>query len=175
MSYIVFSLLVYLFICLQVGLLPSLEVFGGMINLIVIILISTFFLEVEKEGLILSLILAVAFDIYFYLPIGLSVAAVLIIYFILNIFRENLIEKTNYFFIAAMVFAATIIFDIIVYFGDSIIHREFIFEKLILSLLPNALLNFILAIPLFFIIQYLIKILAIYRILDVRKSKIRID
>jgi len=173
--YIIFFFLTYLVIGFQIGLFPAIEIVGGMINLIVIILISTFFLEIEKEGLIFSIVLAIAFDIYFYLPIGLSVVAVLIIYALLNIFRQKIIEKTNYFFIASIIFAAVVIFDLILFIGNSIASGHFVFERLFLSLLPDALINFIIAIPLFIIIQYLIKILAVYRIIDVKKSKIKVE
>ncbi|MCX6811522.1 MAG: hypothetical protein NT039_02425, partial [Candidatus Berkelbacteria bacterium] len=82
-KYIFLFIFIILFISLQLGFFSGLTIYNGTINLIILILVSSFFLNVEKEGLIISLVIAAVYDFYLYSYFGLSIIAVLLIYFIL--------------------------------------------------------------------------------------------
>jgi cell shape-determining protein MreD len=157
---------------LQLGFFSGLAIYNGTINLIILILVLSFFLNIEKEGLIISLIMAFVYDFYLYSYFGLAVAAVLIIYFLLIFLKNKISQKPGYFLILFTVFFASILFDLIVLGGFSIKNHYNFFYLLLYHLLPDALINLIIAVPFYIVMRKIISTLKLYRILGTQEKKI---
>jgi len=162
-KYLVLALFVIIFLGLF-GYFSGFTIFGAMVNLIVLILVSSFFIGAEKEGLILSLILALFSDFYLYSYFGLSLISVLLIYLLLSFIKTKLSSDSSYLMLLSSIFFASILFDLIVLGGESLyLHLNFlyIFQH---TILENALLNLIIALPFYFLLRKIISYLRIYRL-----------
>lgn len=173
-KYIILVILTVFFIALQFGFFSGLVIFGGTINLVILILVSSFFLEVEKEGLIISLILAFFYDFYLYSYFGLSIIAILVLYYLLVFLKNKIVSESNYLLILASVGFASIIFDLIVIGGLYFMyHLDFVYY-LLYTILPDALINLIVALPLFLILAKLVSVLKLYRVIAIKERKISV-
>jgi cell shape-determining protein MreD len=174
MKYLVFVILVFLAAALQFGLLPPLAIYGGIINLIILILVSSFFLEIEKEGLFFSLILALLFDLYLYSFFGVSLISILLVYSLLYLIRKKIAGETNYLLIAILGFAASIIFDLAIIGVMSLSGETSMLALFLYVALPNALLTLVFAVPVYLIIRFIVKILRLYRLIKNKETRIRL-
>lgn len=173
-KYLVLAVFVIIFLGLEIGLLPSLAIFGGIINLIILILISSFFLEVEKEGLVIALILAGFYDLYLYSFFGLSMTAVLVIYYLLLFFKNKIAPESDYLLLLVFVFLASLFFDLVVS-GSLCLKYHFDFSYVLLyTILPNALINLVVAVPFFMLARKIVSILKLYRLLKPKEKKISV-
>ncbi len=174
MKYLIFVILIFLVAALQFGLLPPIAIYGGIFNLIVLILVSSFFLEIEKEGLLFSLILALLFDIYCYAFVGISLISVLLIYSLLYLIRKKMAGETDYLLISMLGFAASIIFDLTLISAMSLTGETNFLMSFLQVALPNALLTLILAVPVYLLIRFIVKILRLYRLIEDKETRIRL-
>ena len=171
-KYIFLFIFIVLFTGLQLGFLTGFSIYNGTVNLIILLLISSFFLGVEREGLIISLILGAIYDFYLYSYLGLSIIAILIIYAVLVFFKNKISQEPGYLFILVAVFFASILFDLFVLGGLSIMNHYSFSYILLYHILPNALINLIIAIPFFIILRKIISILKLYRVIGTNEKKI---
>lgn len=171
-KYIFLLIVIVLFIGLEFGFFSGLTIYNGTVNLIILVLVSSFFLNVEKEGLIISLVMASIFDFYLYSYFGLSIIAVLLIYSILNILKNKISQKPGYLLVLIAVFFSSILFDLIVLGGFSITNHYNFFYLLPYNILPNALINLIIAVPFYIIMRKVVSILKLYRIIGTQEKKI---
>lgn len=140
--------------------------------MIVLILVASYFLKTEKEGLILSLILAVFYDFYLNSYFGLAAAAVVLIYLSLVFLRQKIASGTSYLLFLILVFFASVIFDLIVLGGFSLAHHLNFGQIILFTILPDALLNLLAAVPFLILARRLVSILKAYRLIEPREKKI---
>lgn len=164
--------MILVFIALGFGFFAGISIFGGTVNLIVLILVASYFLKTEKEGLILSLVLAVFYDFYLYSYFGLALAAVVLIYLALVFLRDKIAAGTSYLLFLILVFFASVIFDLIVLAGFALFHHFNFLEIILYTILPDALINLIAAVPFLIIARRLVSILKAYRLIGPRERKI---
>lgn len=174
MSYIIFVILLYLAIGLQNGFLGALPIFGGVINLVILVLVSLFFLDLEREGLIFALILAIFWDFYGYSFFLVSSLGVFLIFYLLVQFRKKISEEASYMFIAVASFFVSLLFDLIVITSLSITHKTNFTSALVTYALPNALIALIVSIPFFLFVKYIVGILRMYQIIKTEERKIEV-
>lgn len=171
-KYIILFIAIVLFVALQFGFFSGFTIYNGNVNLIILILVSSFLLNVEKEGLIISLVMAFVYDFYLYSYFGLSIIAVLLIYFLLTFLKNKISQRPGYLLILLAVFFASVFFDLIVLGGFSIMNHYNFFYLLIYNILPSALINLIIAVPFYIIMSKIVSILKLYRIIGTQEKKI---
>lgn len=172
MRYLILAFFIFVLAVLQLGFLAGFTIFGGSFNLIILILVSSFFLDFKKEGLIISLFLAAFYDLYLYSFFGLSIIAVLLVYFSLSFLESKISEKPDYLLILICVFLSSIIFGLVVLGGLSI-KESFNFSYLFWhNTLPSATLNLIIAFPFYVLLRKIVSILKLYRIIGAKEKKI---
>lgn len=173
--YITLIVFIILFLSLQLGFFSGWTIFGGTVNLIVLVLVTSFFLGIEKEGLIISLFLAFFYDLYFYSFLGISIIVIILIYYLLIFLRNKISREPGYLTVLVAVFFASIIFDLAVLGGLAInFHLDFLYIFLY-TILPNALLNLVIALPFYIIVRKIVSILKIYRIIGSREKRISVS
>ena len=171
-KYIILVFFIAIFVSLELGFFCGFTIFGGTINLVVLILVTSFFLGIEKEGLITALSISFFYDFYLFSFFGLSAISVLIIYFILSFYKNRFSPDSSYLIILLLVFFSSIFFDLLVLGGLSIsAHLDFSYI-ILYTILPNALINLIITLPFFILLRKLISILKIYKIIDTHEKKI---
>ncbi|MBU2595345.1 hypothetical protein KJ713_00750 [Patescibacteria group bacterium] len=171
-KYLILLLFIIIFLALALGFFSGLTILNAVVNLIVLILISSFLLGIKKEGLLISLSLAVFYDLYLYSFFGLSVIAVLLIYFILSFLESKISHQPGFFLVSVSVFFASIVFDLIVLSGLTYINGLNFSYILLYNILPSALLNLVLAFPFYIIALKLVSLLKLYKIIGEKEKKI---
>jgi len=160
-KYLVLIIFLILMLGLSIGFASGLSIFGGTFNLIVIILVAGFFLEVEKEGLVVALVLAVIYDFYTFSYFGLAIMAVLLIYFAIEFLEKKLSPDPGYLLFLVYVFFGSLIFDLIVF---NLRSTSIIFV--------DALVNLLIALPLLIILRYFVSVLKLYRLVRPQEKRI---
>lgn len=171
-KYLVLLIFILSFLGLGLGFFCGFAIFGGTVNLIILILVSSFFLGAKKEGLIIALILAVFYDLYLYSFFGLSIIAVLLIYFLLSFLESKIARRPGYLLVLASVFLASIVFDLFVLGGLSVKDKLDFLYILLYNILPSALINLILALPFYIFMRKIISLLKLYRVIESQEKKI---
>lgn len=171
-KYLVLIIFVLGFLGLGLGFFCGFAIFGGTANLIVLILVCSFFLGVKKEGLIISLTLAVFYDLYLYSFLGLAVMAVLLIYFLLSFLESKIARRPGYLLVLASVFLASIVFDLFTQGGLALKENLDFLYILTYNILPSALLNLIIALPFYIVALKLVSLLKLYKIVGEKEKKI---
>src|SRR4030042_290805 len=167
-KYPVLALFVLVFLSFF-GYFSGFTIFGAMVNLIILILVTSFFIGTEKEGLILSLIIALFNDFYLYSYFGLSLISILLIYLFLSFIKNELSSDSSHLMFLSSIFFASILFDLIVLGGESIyLHLDFLYI-LQHTILENALLNLIIALPFYFLLRKVVSYLRIYRLVGAKE------
>lgn len=156
---------------LSFGFFCGFTIFGGTINLIILMLVSSFFLGAKKEGLIISLVLAFFYDLYLYSFFSLAIIAVLLIYFLLSFLESKIAQKPGYLLVLASVFLASIVFDLFVLGGLSVRDKLDFLYILTYNILPSALINLILTLPFYILARKIISLLKLYRVIEPQEKK----
>lgn len=171
-KYLVLLIFILGLLGLGLGFFCGFAIFGGTINLIILLLVSSFFLGAKKEGLIISLTLAFFYDLYLYSFFGLSIIAVLSIYFLLSFLESKISQRPGYLLVLVSVFLASIVFDLFVLGGLSIEGKLDFFYLLLYNILPSALINLILTLPFYILARKIISLLKLYRVIEPQEKKI---
>ncbi|TSC92186.1 MAG: hypothetical protein CEN92_79 [Candidatus Berkelbacteria bacterium Licking1014_96] len=170
-KYFVLVIFILGFLGLGLGFFCGFALFGGTANLIILVLVSSFFLGAKKEGLIITLILAAFYDLYLYSFFGLSIIAVLLIYFLLSFLESKIAQRPGYLLVLASVFLASIVFDLFTKGGLSLKEKLDFLYILAYNILPSALLNLILALPFYLLARKIISLLKLYRLIEPQEKK----
>ncbi len=171
-KYLILLFFIAIFISLELGFFCGFTIFGGTVNLVVLILVSSFFLGIEREGLIIALSISLFYDFYLFSFFGLSAMAIMIIYFVLSFYKNRLSPDSSYLVVLVLVFFSSIFFDLLVLGGLSLsAHLDFSYIFLY-AILPNAMINIIIALPFFILWRKTISILKLYRIINTQEKKI---
>jgi len=173
--YFILLIFIIIFLGLGLGFFSGFTILNGTINLIILILVSSFLLGAKKEGFIISLSLAVFYDLYLYSFFGLSIIAVLLIYFSLSFFESKISHQPGFFLVSISVFFAGVVFDLIVLSGLAYINGLNFSYILLYNIIPDGLLNLVLAFPFYILAAKLVEILKLYRIIETREKRFLVD
>lgn len=174
MNYLIFAVLLYLGIGLQSGFLSTAQVFGGTLNLAIVVLIPLVFLNLEREGFLFSIILAFFWDLYQYSFVLLSIFAIIIIYVLLLLFKSKVSDEPNYAVIAMAAFIGSFIFDLMQITSLALAGKTIFTTAIITYALPNALIALIFSIPIFALVGLIVRILKLYQVIKAEEGKIKV-
>lgn len=160
MKIAVHSILLFIFAAIQATWMSSIEIFGvkPILFLIYVVVISCF--SKRKEAAIVGFISGYIIDLLIGKIWGLYALLFMILGFSIASFYDRIIGKRNFLTIAVFVFVSTFVTEFLYYLIYFITVNNISFGHALLSvILPEAVYNFVLSVPVFLLVKKLSRFL----------------